>query len=88
MDLAPDPIITPTTNILFDVGDFVRISLKVDPKAFARGFEKLWSDEIFTVIRVNPFAEIATYSLADLTGTPVTGRYYPIELNRITVPQN
>ena len=61
------------------VGDKVRILEK--KKTFNRGYEPNWTEEMFTVYKVNQ----NTYSLKDLMGEEIKGRFYPQEVQKVFV---
>lgn len=63
----------------FDVGDRVRIS-RIQ-KIFTKGYLPRWSNEIFTVWRVNPTSPV-TYTLKDDKGEMLKGCFYQQELSK------
>ena len=68
----------------FKVGDTVRISKA--RHVFARGFKSGWSKELFTVARRYPSKPVVTYTLQDLKGDLISGRFYPYELQLTIKP--
>ena len=68
----------------FTVGEYVRIALR--KRAFKRGFQKQWSDEIFEVEKVElkytPFA----YVLKDLGGEQLEGKFFADQLQTVYLP--
>jgi hypothetical protein len=68
----------------FDVGDKVRISKY--KKHFTKGYVPNWSNEIFTVFRVNDSIP-TTYVLKDSRNETIRGSFYKEELARTKYPE-
>ena len=66
----------------FDIGDRVRISKY--KMTFAKGYTPNWTNEIFTVHRIQPTVPV-TYLLKDHTGEVLEGGFYEQELNKSTM---
>lgn len=64
-------------QIKYRVGDRVRISK--EKKTFTKGYESNFTDEIFTVTEAIP-RDPPVYSLKDLRGEPIQGKFYKEEL--------
>ena len=62
----------------FKIGDEVRIS-KYKRKVFDKGYTPNWSEEIFTVDKIQ-FTNPLTYKLKDLRGEDIQGSFYEPEL--------
>ncbi|XP_026289352.1 uncharacterized protein LOC113214258 [Frankliniella occidentalis] len=73
-----------TTAPVFKPGQFVRISLT---KEFTeKGYTAKFSRQIYKVAKVIPFSPVHMYTLTDLNGESIVGRFYGHELQRITPP--
>lgn len=66
----------------FNIGDRVRISRV--KKVFAKGYIPRWSNELFTVWRVQP-TDPVTYLLKDGKGEVIQGGFYQQELSKTKV---
>ena len=64
------------------VGDRVRIP--IDKQIFAKGYQQNWSDEFYTVIRVEPSMGICLYVLEDNEHTELKRKFYISELNFVS----
>ena len=62
----------------FKIGDEVRIS-KYKRKVFDKGYTPNWSEEIFTVDKIQ-YTNPLTYKLKDLRGEDIQGSFYEPEL--------
>ena len=78
-NLYPDHLEIKDIKPKFSVGDRVRISKK--KKTFEKGYTTRWTEEIFTIIEVNPTSPL-TYRIADLNGEEITGTFYEPELQK------
>lgn len=73
------------TRSKFKVGDMVRI-----PKSrtvFSKGYEQKWTDEIFTVSKVNFKYNPVLYTLTDHNDEIIKGSFYAQELQKIDNPE-
>jgi hypothetical protein len=68
----------------FEIGDKVRISKQ--KAQFTKGYLPNWSNEIFTVVKVNKSLPI-TYVLQDSRGEIIRGSFYKEELARTKYPE-
>ena len=62
----------------FKIGDTVRIS-KYKRKVFDKGYTPNWSEEVFTVDKIQ-YTNPITYKLKDLRGEDIQGSFYELEL--------
>ena len=62
----------------FKIGDMVRIS-KYKRKVFDKGYTPNWSEEVFTVDKIQ-YTNPITYKLKDLRGEDIQGSFYELEL--------
>ena len=69
----------------FFVGDFV-IIVKKD-KAFRRGYEQSFTDEVFEIIDIPTFFP-QSYSLIDSNKGQIEGKLYQSELQLVRVEEN
>ena len=60
------------------IGDMVRIS-KYKRKVFDKGYTPNWSEEVFTVDKIQ-YTNPITYKLKDLRGEDIQGSFYELEL--------
>jgi len=67
----------------FRVGDLVRVSKH--KSLFQKGYEASWSTELFKISRVHLSMPV-TFSLEDLRGEPIAGRFYIEELKPTRYP--
>lgn len=67
------------------IGDNVRISR--EKKHFAKGYERNWTEEIFTVSRVIRHP-CPVYELKDLAAETIDGTFYEQELQKVLIPKN
>ena len=65
----------------FKVGDEVRISKA--RTVFAKGYEEKWTDEVFTITKINKKYKPILYTLNDYDGEEVQGSFYADELQKI-----
>jgi len=65
----------------FKVGDQVRISKH--RSLFDKSYTPNWSNEIFTVRKVNSTTNPITYLLKDENNEPIAGGFYELELQRV-----
>ena len=63
------------------LGDKVRISMRSHP--FEKGYEGKWSEELFVVSVRHP-TEPITYSIRDLAGEDIKGKFYEPELQKVS----
>lgn len=73
------------TKQKFAVGDYVRISRAT--KEFNKGYWPRWSNEIYTVEKVQPTTPI-TYTIKDYRGDVLKGGFYQEELNKTNHPDS
>lgn len=73
-------------NPLLSVNDYVRVKLKrnVFEKA---SYHTNWSDEVFKIFKIYHY-KFPMYSLIDLSGKLLRGKYYEAELQKIYVSKN
>jgi hypothetical protein len=67
-------------KLKFDIGDKVRITKYKN--VFAKGYTQNWTDELFLIVQRHANSPV-TYSLSDLSGEPIKGRFYEQELQKI-----
>jgi transposase InsO family protein len=67
------------------VGDRVRISMHSQP--FEKGYEGNWSEELFVVSVRHP-TEPVTYGISDLSGEDIKGKFYELELQKVSKRDN
>lgn len=67
----------------FDIGDHVRISRH--RSVFTKGYLPRWSNEIYTVWKVQPSVPV-TYILKDTKGELLKGGFYQQELSKTKIP--
>lgn len=67
------------TKPKFKIGDKVRIVKK--KKTFEKGYTTNWTEEIFTVIKVQPTIPV-TYKIEDTRGEEIQGTFYEPELQK------
>jgi hypothetical protein len=65
----------------YSVGDRVRISMHRQP--FEKGYEGNWSEELF-VVNVRHPTEPITYGISDLSGEDIKGKFYELELQKVS----
>ena len=63
----------------FKIGDKVRITKK--KKTFEKGYTTNWTEEIFTVVKVQPTIPF-TYKIEDTRGEEIQGTFYEEELQK------
>ena len=78
----PKPTSTPSWKL--NVGDPVRIS--IERQVFRKGYAGSWSEEIFTVFERHPTFPV-TYGIRDANGEPIKGKFYEMELQKVTPPE-
>ena len=72
----------PDRKIRFPVNTLVRIT-KIKGR-FHRGFQEVNQLEVFRVVEIDPkFTKARLYTLEDLEGEPLIGKFYAVELTRI-----
>ncbi len=69
----------------FQVGDQVRIPKVKTP--FSKGYEEKWTDEIFTISKINTKYKPELYTLEDAEGETIQGSFYKQELQKVGNPQ-
>jgi|SRR5277367_1299665 len=67
-----------------EVNDHVRILRTM--QTFDKGYEKKWTEEIFTIYRVYP-TPIIVYGLKDLNGEKIVGKFYRQEVQKVKKPE-
>lgn len=67
----------------FQPGDTVRIAK--EKGTFAKGYETNWSKELFVVDHEYGSHPLPLYVLRDLNGTLLEGRFYELEMQKVTV---
>jgi hypothetical protein len=65
----------------FSVGDKVRITKR--KKIFEHGYTPRWTEEIFTVSRIQ-YADPITSKITDVNGEDIQGTFYEQELQKTT----
>jgi len=65
----------------YNVGDRVRISMQRQP--FRKGYLGDWSEEIFEIKARLPTTPV-TYELSDLAGEPIKGKFYELEIQKVS----
>ena len=76
--------IPPKRTVKFKKGDYVR--LLGTKKVFDRGYDILWSEQIFIVkhiLKTTP----TTYTVEDLSGESIKGSFYQQELQLVKYPE-
>ena len=68
------------------VGSHARILLNASERVFGKSYEKIFSDEIFTIRKVDKTLPIS-YWLEDLNGNPINGVCYREELKPVELPK-
>lgn len=66
----------------YDVGDTVRIALSRHDAPFAKGYEHKWTRELFRISSQLHTVPI-TYTLEDMDGEPIKGKFYEPELQKV-----
>ena len=79
--LYPKSTESPDCKLIL-VGDRVRKA--IEKSIFAKGYHKNWSDEIYTVDRVEKSMGFCLYILKDNNGTLLERKYYIQELNFVS----
>ena len=74
-----------STQAAFKVGSHVRILLNDSERVFGKSYEKIFSDEIFTIRKVEKTTPIS-YWLSDLKNRPIQGIVYHKELSPVKLP--
>ena len=64
------------------VGDRVRIA--IEKQIFSKGYHQNWSDELYTVKRIEPSMGICLYILEDNDKNEIKRKYYIFELNFVS----
>jgi hypothetical protein len=77
---AATTAVLPDTRKVFDVGDRVRLSQA--RQLFKKGYMPAWTEELFTISRVNRTNPIM-YVLNDDSGEEVKGSFYKEEIQRV-----
>jgi hypothetical protein len=75
------PVSKHTLKWRYQVGQPVRI--KQSKRAFKKGYEPSWTEEIFTISSLFP-SDPPTYILKDLSGEEIKGKFYEQEIQAIT----
>ena len=65
-------------GITIQLLDYVRVSRNKGP--FLKEFDQNWSDEVFRVIAIDTKQTPLTYTLQDLQGSVIQGKFYKQEL--------
>ena len=79
------PILPKKKKFKFDVGDFVRVSLR--PEKIVTEYKHRWSEEIFVVRSRKYRNNIAVYKVEDLEGDTLYGAFYTEELQKVAKPK-
>ena len=66
----------------FQVGDYVRLSI-VKANIFQKSYYGRWTEAIYRVHRIITTTGNPRYEVAELDGTPIKGRFYADELQKI-----
>ena len=53
---------------------------------FRKGYAGSWSEDIFTVFERHPTFPV-TYGIRDANGEPIKGKFYEMELQKVTPPE-
>jgi hypothetical protein len=69
----------------FKIGDYIRVSRT--KYTFEKGYTANWSEEIFIIYSVDTKYMPYMYTLHDLNGEEVEGRYYEAELQKVKLPE-
>ena len=64
------------------IGDRVRIP--IDKQIFSKGYQQNWSDELYTVIRIEPSMGICLYILENNDKNEIKRKFYLSELNFVS----
>lgn len=67
----------------FGIGDYVRIS-KISASPFVKNFDSNWSDEVFQVDHINKHDNPIMYTIKDLNGEVIKGKFYNQELQKLS----
>ena len=73
--------VEPPSRKVFTEGDRVRIAQT--RQMFKKGYTAAWTEELFTVSRINTTTKPITYVLKDDTGAEVKGGFYKEELQKV-----
>ena len=73
-------------NAKIKVGDWVRVSFL--NKVFDREYSERWTREVFQVVAASLKQGRAAYQLQDYAGDPISGTFYPEELQVVSDPKN
>jgi len=71
----------PTVGKTIQLLDYVRVSRNKGP--FLKNFDQNWSDEVFRVIAIDTKQTPVMYTLQDLQGSVIQGKFYMQELQSI-----
>jgi transposase InsO family protein len=72
-----------TTPIIFNRGDYVRISKY--KHIFSKGYERNWTTEVFKIIKIITINSTPVYVLQDLMKEDITGTFYTEELQKVGI---
>lgn len=68
-----------------NIGDYVRITKYKD--IFEKGYTPNWSEEVFRIFRIHDKYTPVMYSLKDLNGEMLIGKFYNEELQKVSKPE-
>jgi hypothetical protein len=69
----------------YQVGDYVRLS--EERKVFQKGYKQRWTEEVYRIVKQSS-RDPVVYRLEDLTGEPLIGSFYELELQRVSKPES
>ena len=76
----------PFQGYKFQIGQYVRISKT--KRVFKKGYLENWSEEIFKIVNREILGSKALYTIQDLNGQKIEGRFYNFELQKIEYSNN
>ena len=76
---------SPSEKRSIKINDFVRIS-RITQSPFKKNFDQNWSEEVFRVVKIDLTDTPTMYSIEDLRGEKIDGKFYKEELQRISMP--
>ena len=72
-------------NVQFKVFDKVRLSNSRFHNIFSKKYKQSFSDEIYTIIKVNVTPSVPTFLIQDQSGVDIDGQFYQEELQKVFV---
>jgi hypothetical protein len=69
----------------YQVGDYVRLS--EERRVFQKGYKQRWTEEVYRIVKQSS-RDPVVYRLEDLTGEPLIGSFYELELQRVSKPES